>query len=464
MAQDSGARPAPPAAGGSRRRLKQPFLGSRRAVIRVGVLVAVLAALCLWVSLRYLDPIPPRRIVLASGPATGLYHHFAQRYKAALAAQGVIVEERMTDGAAENYHLLLDPGSGVDLALMQGGVATFPEADSLVMIAGLYYEPLWIFTRRGEAVDALSAFAGKRISLGSPGSGTNLLATQLLRASGVTADTATLLSIPTSRSLSALKAREIDAAMIVTGPRGATLHAALTDPALELVSLAQADAYPQRLTFITRRTLHAGAVEFVPLVPPRDTALLATRAMLVARDDIHPAIVNLLLEVIRDVHNDRGYFEAANEFPNIDLVDIRVSPDAVRHDRFGPSLLYRYMPFWVATALERFIIIVVPLLAVLLPPIRFLPQIADWRVRRLIHRWYGQLIVLEHEVQARESELPLTRWLSDLDRIERGIEHVTIPASFASEVYTLREHIDLVRRAVLAKASAAHAVQPARHA
>lgn len=435
--------------------MKKLLLHSRRDLVRTGFVIALIAGLCLFVSFRFLDPIPPHRIVVATGPATGLYHQFAERYRKALAAEGVILEERMTDGAAENYRLLLDARSGVDLAFLQGGVATFPEAESLAMIASLYYEPLWIFTRRGEAADALSAFAGRRISLGSPGSGTNLLATQLLRASGVTAENATLLSTPTSRLVSALKQREIDVAMMVTGPRSAALHAALTDPALELVSLAQADAYPQRLTFITRRTLYAGAVEFVPLVPPRDTALIATKAMLVARDTVHPAIVNLLLEVIRDVHNERGYFEAPNEFPNIDLVDVRVSPDAGRHHRFGPSLLYRYMPFWVATTLERFIIIVVPLLAVLLPLIRFLPQIASWRVRRLIYRWYGELIVLEHDVQAREGELPVTRWLSDLDRIERGVERIAIPASFASEVYTLREHIDLVRRAVLAKSAAA---------
>ncbi|MFO1306227.1 MAG: TAXI family TRAP transporter solute-binding subunit [Burkholderiales bacterium] len=436
--------------------MKEPFVYSRRTLIRTGILVALLTALCLWVSFHFLDPIPPRRIVVASGPDSGLYHHFAERYKKALAAEGVVLEERMTDGATENYRLLLDRNSGVDLAFMQGGIAAFPEADSLVMIASLYYEPLWIFTRRGEAGDALSSFAGKRISLGSAGSGTNMLATQLLRASEVTAENSTLLATSTSRSVAALKKREIDVAMMVTGPGSKTLLAALTDPEIDLVSLAQANAYPQRLSFITRRTLHAGAVQFVPLVPPRDTAIIMTKAMLAARDDVHPAIVNLLLEAIRDIHGDRSYFAAPNEFPNIERVDIRVSPDAVRHERFGPSLLYRYLPFWAATTLERFIIIVLPLLAVLLPLFRFLPQVVSWRVRRLIYRWYGQLIVLEHDVQARQGDLPVTQWLSDLDRIERGVENLATPASFASEVYTLREHIDLVRRAVLAKSSAAN--------
>lgn len=338
---------------------------------------------------------------------------------------------------------------------MQGGIATSPEANSLVMIASLYYEPLWVFARRGEQIDALAALAGRRISLGMPGSGTNVLATPLLAASGVTSSTARLLHMPTDRAQSALKGNEIDVALMVGGVRTPAIRAALVDPDLELVNLAQADAYPQRYSFLTRRTLHAGAVEFVPLTPPADVALISTEAMLAARDDVHPAIVNLLLELIRDEHDDQGYFEAPNEFPNVEQVDLRVSPDAIRHRRFGPSLLYRYMPFWVATFLERFIIIVVPLLVVMLPLIKFLPQIMRWRVRSRIYRWYGELTLLEHDVRSREGDLPIKRWLSDLERIQPGVERVPTPASFASEAYTLREHIDLVRRAVLAKGAAA---------
>ena len=132
-----------------------------------------------------------------------------------------------------------------------------------------------------------------------------------------------------------------------------------------------------------------------------------------------------------------------------------MSPDAVRHKRFGPSLLSRYLPFWVAALLERFVIIVVPLLVVMVPVIRFLPQVMSWRVRSRIYRWYGELTLLEREVRSREGDLPIERWLADLERIQRAAERVTTPASFASEAYTLREHIDLVRRAVLAKAAAA---------
>jgi TRAP transporter TAXI family solute receptor len=436
--------------------LSELLLFSRRDLVRTGLLVALLAAACIWVSFRFLDPIPPRKLVLASGPESGLYHQLAQRYKEVLVGQGVTLEERITEGAGENYRLLLDHNSGVDIAFVQGGIAKFPEANSLVMIASLYYEPLWIFVRRGERIDALSMLADKRISMGMPGSGTNALATPLLAASGINSGDAKLLRVPTDRAQHALKGGDVDVAMMVGGVRSPAIRAALTDPALELVNLAQADAYPQRYTFLTRRTLHAGAIEFVPLTPPRDIALISTEAMLVARDDVHPAIVNLLLETIRDEHDDQGYFEAPNEFPNVEQVDLRV---AGRHPppAFRPDPLYRYMPFWVATFLERFIIIVVPLLVVMLPLFKFLPEIMRWRVRSRIYRWYGELTLLERDVRLRDGELPIKRWLSDLERIQRGVERVATPASFASEVYTLREHIDLVRRAVLAKVAAAEA-------
>ena len=427
---------------------------SRRDKLRIGALGAVLVAACLWVSFLFLEPIPPRRIVLASGPESGLYHQRALRYTELLAREGVTIEERMTEGAGENLRLLLDRKSGVDIAFIQGGVAKFPEANSVVMVASLYYEPLWIFVRRGEHIDALAQLAGKRIATGAPGSGTYALVVPLLAASNVTSDNSTLLPLPADRAHDALRSGDLDAMLTVGGVRAPAIHAALTDPALELVSLAQADAYPPRYPFLTRRTLPAGTISFVPLIPPQNVALISTEAMLAARDDLHPAIVALLLEVIRDEHDDQGFFEAPNEFPNVEQVDLRVSPDATRHRRFGPSLLYRYLPFWVAAFLERFIIIVVPLLVVALPVLQFLPQVMTWHVRSRIYRWYGELTLLERDVRSREGNLPIDRWLADLERIQRAAERIATPASFASEAYTLREHIDLVRREVLAKATA----------
>ncbi len=426
--------------------------GDRRRTWRIGLFVGVLAAACVWLSFQFIEPIPPRQIVLASGPESSLYHQHAERYKELMARQGVTVVERMTEGAGENLRLLGDPSSGVDIGFVQGGQADSAEAKGVVMLASLYYQPLWIFVRRGEQIDSLAALAGKKIAMGMPGSGTNALARTLLAANGVTENNSKLVRIPTHRSRLAVQTGEVDVALMVGGVRTTAVTEALTAPTLELVSLAHADAYPQRYPYLGRRTLYAGAISFVPAVPSRDITLITTEAMLAARDTVHPAIVNLLLETIRDVHDDQGYFETPGEFPNVEQVDLPVSPDAVRHKRFGPNPLYRYLPFWVATFVERFVIIVLPLLVVVVPVVRSLPQFLNWRARSRIYRWYGELTLLEREVELKRGTLPIEKWLADLDRIERAAEHIKTPASFASESYTLREHINLVRRAVLAKA------------
>ncbi len=432
-----------------------PITGKRNTW-RLGTLLAAIAAACLWVSFLFLEPLPPGEIVIASGPASSLYHQDAQRYRDALARHGVRLVERMTEGTYDNLRLLGDPASGVDIAFVQGGQAGTQNAAGVEMLASLYYQPLWIFTRRGESVDSLAALKGKAVSTGMPGSGTHALAVPLLAANGVTEQNSRIVSTPTDRTRDALLTGEVDAALIVGGVRTPVVTAALADTSLEAASLAQADAYPQRYPYLTRRTLHAGAVSFAPVVlPPRDVALVTTETMLAARVGLHPAIVNLLLETIRDHHDDQGYFEAPGEFPNVEQVDLPVAASAIRHKRFGPSLLYRYLPFWVATGVEWFLIIAVPLLVVVLPLMRFLPAVTRWHVRSRIYRWYGELKLLERDVEERRGTLPIDKWLADLDRIERAAEHVRTPASFASEAYTLREHIALVRRSIMSRADQA---------
>ena len=437
--------------------MRKPLSADAQRTWRVRIFIGLLAAACLWLSFQFIEPIPPRQIVLASGPPTSLYHEHAQRYIDLMARHGLTVVEKITEGPGENFSLLSDPRSGVDIAFVQGGQATTSEAKGLVMLASLYYQPLWIFVRRGETVDSLAALAGKKVSLGMPGSGTNALGEPLLAANGVTDKNTTFVHVPIDRTQSMLHDGHVDVALLAGGVRMPAVRAALADPKLELVNLANADAYPQRYRYLTKRTLHAGAISFVPPIPSRDVTLLATEAMLAARGSVHPAIVNLLLETIRDEHDDQGFFEMPGEFPNWEQVDLPVSHDAVRHKRFGPSPLYHYLPFWVATFVERFIIIVLPLLVVLLPVVQQLPRVLNWRARSSIYRWYGELKLLEREVAMRHGDLPIETWLGDLDRIERAAEQIKTPSSFASQSYTLREHIRLVRSAVLAKAGTAGA-------
>ena len=427
----------------------------RRQRVRLALLSAALIAVVVWGVYEFVVVTVPRHIVLASGAEGGVYHRFARRYKELLAREGVTVDERITAGADENLKLLLDPKSGVDVAFMQGGVVPNAEDTDLVMLASLYYEPLWVFYTGAETLTTIPQLRGKRIAIGAPGSGTRKLAESVLSMSGIAPDNTTLRSIGGKEAQQAVANGEIDAMILVGGPENALIHDALWNADLKLMSFARADAYVRRVPYITKLVLPEGTIDLGGNIPPHDVTLIGTQAMLVAREGFPTALVDLLVDTARDVHSGKGYFEAAGEFPGVTPVDVPVSEAAVRHLRFGPSFLHRYLPFWVATFLERLIVVVVPLLFILIPLINMLPQMLRWRVRSRIFRSYGELRMLERDVEARTGTLPIEKWLADLDRIQWEAEHVKTPASLASEAYTLREHIVLVRRAIMAKAGAA---------
>jgi len=430
-----------------------PAPTARRPARFVVVLLA-LGIVATLAAARWLEPLPPRRITLAVAD-NGLERELGPAYARELADDGVDVAIRATGGVADNIGLLLDPDSGVDVAFVQGGVVAKPAASGLVMIASLYYEPLWVFTRTDRSPGRMNELRGSRLAIGAQGGGTRLFVTPLLAANGITTANTTLLPLEGAEAVAAVRDGTADAAMLLTGARAPVVQEALRDPALRLMSFERAGAYERRFPYITRLTLPPGAIDFGLGIPENEVSLIGTEAMLAARESIHPAIVNLLLDAAHGIHGQQGAFERAGEFPNIDPVDLPVAEQARHHQKFGPNFLHRYLPFWVATFVERALVILVPLLIIVPPLVNQLPALIRWRVRSRIYRHYGELAVLERDVERREGPLPIADWLSTLDRIEHAAGTIRVPPSFASEVYTLREHVDLVRRTVLAKAAEA---------
>jgi len=412
-------------------------VGSRHVHVR-WTLLAVASIAFAFLGAWLLQSAIPRHIVLASGLQDGMYHQYAQRYKEILARDGVTVEERMTGGADENERLLRDPHSGVDVAFVHGGVVRPNERETLVMLAALYYEPLWIFYRDSVVLEHFDELRHRRLAVGSPGSGVRAFMEPLLAANNITSLNSELVPLVNLEALRALQTGEVDAAFLVGPAQFPAIWQALHDPELKLLSLARAEAYQRRFSYITKLTLPPGTI--------------GTKAMLVSRDGLSPAIINLFLEAARELHGNQGFFEADDEFPNTSMVDLPVSADASRHHRFGPSVLHRYLPFTLAAYLERLIVLLVPVVFVIVPLTNVVPRLIRWRMRSRIYRWYGELALLERDIRTRTGTLPVEQWLLDLGRIEQAAARIRAPLSYASEAYTLREHIGLVRRVVLAKA------------
>jgi hypothetical protein len=183
-------------------------------------------------------------------------------------------------------------------------------------------------------------------------------------------------------------------------------------------------------------------------VPPQDTLLVAPMATLVAREDFHPALVDLLLQAAAEVHGPPGMFNRAGEFPNSQQVDFPLSREAQRFYSSGTRFLHRYLPFWAATLVDRLIVLLIPVFALLIPAMKILPSLYAWRVRSRVYKWYGELKFLERELDSDPASRPRTEWLQRLDALESRVNRVKTPNAYAHELYILKEHINLVRRSV----------------
>lgn len=103
----------------------------------------VLAAL--YITYRFIDPIPPRRFAIAAGMAGSGYDNFARQYARILARDGVELEVRNAAGAVEDLDLLRDGASGVQAALTALGFTQARDAATLYSLGGVFDAPIFIF-------------------------------------------------------------------------------------------------------------------------------------------------------------------------------------------------------------------------------------------------------------------------------------------------------------------------------
>jgi len=428
---------------------------SLRDMAVIGLPLLLLLGAAFWLASRFVGPAPPRTLVLASGGEGGAYQRFAAAYRDVLGRYDIELVEKPSAGAMENLRHLRDPAAEVDAAFFQAGIATPTEDDDLRSIGGLYHEPLWVFYRAALAnpvePDRLSLLKGRRIAIGAPGSGTHHLASELLRANGVDAKNTKLVETGGLALAEAFARGSIDAAFVVGPTQSATVWTLLYTPGVRLMNLAHADAYTRLFPYLSKLTLPQGAVDLVRNIPSRDVDLLAPVATILVRDDMHPALIDLLMQAAAEVHGVPGIFQRPGEFPQAMAVDFPLSRESERFYRSGRPFLQRYLPFWAATLIDRMVVLLIPFFALLLPLFKIAPSLYSWRVRSRIYRRYGELKFLEAEVEREPERHPRNEWLAKLEEIERDVNRIPTPLAYADMLYTLRVHIELVRATMLRK-------------
>lgn len=400
------------------------------------------------VAYQFVEPAPPSKMVITTGGESGAYYQFAKRYAAILARDGIELEVMKSAGSLENLQRLQDDVA--QIGFVQGGVIP-PGEDpdnaedlGLLSLGSTFYEPVWVFYRGEKPLSRLTELRGKRIAIGQEGSGVRQLAQQLLEANEIPAGKH-LLPLSGLDAAEELQQGLVDAAFVIAAENAPVVQVLLRSPGIRVMSFSQANAYQRRFPFLTRLTLPQGVADLVRDFPPEDIRVLAPTANLIVRDDLHPALQILLLQAASEVHGKSGFFQDAGEFPAYKDAMLPLSPEASRYLKSGPPFLQRYLPFWLAVLVDRLIVLLVPIVALLIPLLRIAPAIYTWRVRSKVFRCYGELKFMEDDLKNNFDPARLPDYRSRLDAIEDEASLLHVPLGFTDLVYTLREHVNLVR-------------------
>ena len=422
-----------------------------------------------FLAYRIVDPSPPKTVVLSTGQENSAYEQLARRYAALLGRQGIQVKLKRSEGSFENLERLKDPDSGVDLAFVQSGSTDLANAEreGLISLGSLFVEPVWIFYRSDVKLRRLRDMRGLKINVGPAGTGVPQLFEKLLSANGLSTSSVRLSDLQNTPATMALLSGKIDGMVFSSSAEGLLIQMLLQTPGIRLFSFSQAEAYARRFPFLSAVTLPRGIVDFGRDLPSHDVRLIAPTATLVAREDLHPALVDLFVQAASEIHGVPGWFQRRGDFPSASYTEIPVASSAEKFYKNGPSLMHRYMPFWLANFFDRMWLVIVALGALLVPLSRVVPPLYVWKVRSRIYRWYGQLRSAEHAVaQAGGSQLQQVcrEQLERLSQIEQKVNQLTIPLSFAEELYELRSHINFVGKRILWLQESAAAAPPSAQA
>jgi TRAP-type uncharacterized transport system substrate-binding protein len=437
--------------------LKFTTFSLRDFIVASGPTILVIAMICL-LAYWLVDPAPPKQVTMSTGQENSAYEEFGKKYAQALARYGIKLSMKPSLGSQENLQRLKDPDSKVDIAFVQSGSTDQEEAErrGLISLGSLFTEPVWLFLRDDKKTDKkitqLTQLKRLKINAGPEGTGVPKLFRTLLSVNGVEPGDITLGTLENTPATVDLLEGRIDGLVFSSAPDAPLIQMLLQTPGIKLFDFAQAEAYTRRLPYLSHVILPRGIVDLGRDLPPKDYHLIAPTATLVAREDLHPALVDLFVQSAADIHGGAGWFRKKGEFPTASFTEIPVSVTAQKLYKDGPPLLQRYLPFWLANFFDRMWVVVVALGALILPLSRVIPPLYVWKVRSRVYRWYGQLRAVEQAIEDVPEDQQARVYPEQLQRLndlETRVNQISIPLSFAEELYGLRSHINFVRKRVL---------------
>jgi TRAP-type uncharacterized transport system substrate-binding protein len=418
---------------------------NRRLLSISAIIVATLTAVGIWLAFSLLRPTPPRMVMMAVDPEGSFDAEVGKRYREIFARDGIDLRLVPSIGAVDSIARLRDPKSGISIAIIPGGIAKREESPRLVTLGTLFYEPLWLFSHN-QHLEKHEQLRNLRISIGPEGSASHKLALEFLARVGVFEQrSATLLSITPQESSAKLLNGDIDAAVLMGAWETPIVRQLLVAQNIDLVPIRRADAFVALYPFLNKLILPAGVANLEENRPPTDVTLIASKASLVVRDDLHPAIQYLLLEAASQIHFGPDIFHKEGQFPAPEAIDLPLSKYARQFYKTGSPFLQRNLPFWLAVLVQQVLVLLLPVVGVLYPLLRVSPGIFMSIQSRRVYGLYAELRLLERELASAGSTEDHKDFIERLDQLEDRASDLWVPASLRAHLYELRLHIRLVR-------------------
>ena len=410
-------------------------------------MVLLVSGLLIFAIFWFVYSAPPRTITITSGVSGSSFETNAVKYRQILAHKGVTLKILPSEGSLQNLQRLNDPSINVEIGFVQGGITNSQSRFDLVSLGSISFQPLMIFYRGSNSLELLSDLKGKRLDIGPVGSGTRALALELLHLNGIEMGGATtLIDLEATDPAQALLDGTVDAVFLMgdsASPQ--VIRRLLLNPTVQLFNFTQADGYVRRISYLNKLELPRGSIDFGKDIPRHDVYILGPTVELLARPNLHPALCDILIEAAQEVHGSASLLKRKGEFPAPLEHDYPISTEASRYYKSGKSFLYRSLPFRVASVVNRVLVVFVPLAVLLIPTLRTIPSVLKLRVKLHTYRWYRALLVVERELAGSLTQEQREQILARLDEIEKAVNKMKVPASFAEQFYGLRGHIAFVR-------------------
>ena len=440
--------------------LKEELLALKELLIEQRWLNMALVVL-LGVLIYYLSPFPPRNVSIAAGDQGGGYWVTAESYARNFAANGVNLNLVEASGSIENAQLLADQQKDVRIAIVQGGALDPATSGKFYSLGSIGYEALWIFYRKDLAKPprTLKDLTGLRIGVGPKLGGTQKLFHEVMLLNGI--DSTTLPNVRMAsyqKNLDDFHASKLDVVVKVAAHHDQEIQTLVRDPAVALMAINDAAAYPKNLPYVYALNIPENAIDIEHGVPAKPLSLIGTTTSLLTDKNLHPDLQMLLLLAARDQQRSSQYlfFSKRGEFPAYVDPTVEASPTALHYYDYGVPPGMRYLPFWLAGFFNRMWILILAVLAFAYPLAKLNLKLREIRYHIKHRRMYEELLGIELYLCEHEpSHFELERISDRLRLLNRDAIKVRVPVGCEAEYFQLLQAVELLRNKIREQVDAA---------